>query len=121
MEMRDGWGIEHIVPGTRPDPGPPGLRDVVIRFEAASLNYRDLVMARHGYGRMGNLPFIPVSDGAGRVIETGAGVTRCKAGDLVCPIFLQGWIGGPLREAYRGGTMFYADTVGLQKVYSRIR
>ncbi|HEY7992211.1 MAG TPA: NAD(P)-dependent alcohol dehydrogenase [Stellaceae bacterium] len=105
MEMRDGWGIEHIVPGTRPDPGPPGPRDVLIRFEAASLNYRDLVMAQHGYGRMGALPFIPLSDGAGRVIATGAEVTRFTVGDLVCPTFLQGWISGPLRESYRGTTM----------------
>src|SRR6185437_7447314 len=92
-------------PGTRPDPGPPGPRDVLIRFEAASLNYRDLVMAQHGYGRMGALPFIPLSDGAGRVIATGAEVTRFTVGDLVCPTFLQGWISGPLRESYRGTTM----------------
>jgi NADPH:quinone reductase-like Zn-dependent oxidoreductase len=105
MEMREAWGIDHIVPGTRPDPGPPGAGQVSIRFEAASLNYRDLVMAAHGYGRMGSLPFIPLSDGAGRVIATGAGVTRCQVGDLVCPIFLQGWISGPLRETYRGSTM----------------
>jgi NADPH:quinone reductase-like Zn-dependent oxidoreductase len=105
MEMREGWGIEHIVPGARPDPGPPGPGEVLLRFEAASLNYRDLVMAEHGYGRMGALPFIPVSDGAGQVVATGPGVTRCQVGDLVCPIFLQGWISGPLRESYRGGTM----------------
>jgi NADPH:quinone reductase-like Zn-dependent oxidoreductase len=105
MEMREAWGIEHLVPGTRPDPGPPGPGEVLIRFEAASLNYRDLVMAQHGYGRMGALPFIPVSDGAGHVIAAGPGVTRVTVGDLVCPLFLQGWISGPLRESYRGGTM----------------
>ncbi|MCL2430741.1 MAG: NAD(P)-dependent alcohol dehydrogenase [Alphaproteobacteria bacterium] len=105
MEMRDAWGIDHIVEGTRPDPGRPGAGEALIRFEAASLNYRDLVMAQHGYGRMGSLPFIPVSDGAGRVIATGAGVTRVAVGDLVCPSFLQGWVSGPLREAYRGTTM----------------
>ena len=77
MEMREAWGIDHIVPGTRPDPGPPGAGEALVRFEAASLNYRDLVMAEHGYGRMGSLPFIPLSDGAGWVIATGAGVTRC--------------------------------------------
>ncbi len=105
MEMRDAWGIDHIVPGSRPDPGPPGPREVLIRFEAASLNYRDLVMAEHGYGRMGSLPFIPLSDGAGRVVAVGPGVTRCALDDLVCPIFLQGWISGALRESYRGTTM----------------
>jgi len=103
--MREGWGLDYIVPGTRADPGPPGPGEVLIRFEAASLNYRDLVMAQHGYGRMGALPFIPLSDGAGRVAATGARVSRVAVGDLVCPIFLQGWISGALREAYRGGTM----------------
>ncbi len=103
--MRDAWGIDHIVPGTRPDPVSPGRGEVLIRFAAASLNYRDLVMAEHGYGRMGSLPFIPLSDGAGHVVAIGAGVTRCKPGDLVCPIFLQGWISGALRESYRGTTM----------------
>jgi NADPH:quinone reductase-like Zn-dependent oxidoreductase len=105
MEMREAWGLDHIVPGTRPDPGALGPGEVLIRFEAASLNYRDLVMAEHGYGRMGALPFIPLSDGAGRVVETGGRVTRFTVGDLVCPIFLQGWISGALRESYRGGTM----------------
>jgi NADPH:quinone reductase-like Zn-dependent oxidoreductase len=105
MEMREAWGLDHIVPGTRPDPHSPGPDHVLVRFEAASLNYRDLVMAEHGYGRMGALPFIPLSDGAGRVVETGARVTRFTVGDLVCPIFLQGWISGALRESYRGGTM----------------
>src|SRR5665213_508689 len=105
MEMREGWGLDYIVPGTRADPRSPGPGEVLIQFEAASLNYRDLVMAQHGYGRMGALPFIPLSDGAGRVAATGARVSRVAVGDLVCPIFLQGWISGALREAYRGGTM----------------
>jgi NADPH:quinone reductase-like Zn-dependent oxidoreductase len=106
MEMREGWGLDYIVPGTRPDPGPPGPGEVLIRFEAASLNYRDLVMAERGYGgRLGSLPLILVSDGAGRVVATGTGVTRCKTGDLVCPIFLQDWLGGPLREAYRNSAL----------------
>jgi NADPH:quinone reductase-like Zn-dependent oxidoreductase len=79
---------------------------VLIRFEAASLNYRDLVMAERGYGgRLGGLPLILVSDGAGRVVEIGAEVTRCRIGDLVCPIFVQGWINGPLRESHRNGIM----------------
>jgi NADPH:quinone reductase-like Zn-dependent oxidoreductase len=117
MEMRDGWGIEHIVPGTRPDPGPPGPGEVLIRFRAASLNYRDLVMAQRGYGpNMGSLPLILVSDGAGEVVEIGAGVTRCRPGDLVCPIFSQRWISGPLRERYRGGALG-GDLDGVMREY----
>jgi NADPH:quinone reductase-like Zn-dependent oxidoreductase len=106
MELRDGWGLDFLVPGERPDPGPPGAGEVLVRFEAASLNYRDLVMADRGYGRgLGALPLILVSDGAGRVVGTGPGVTRCREGDLVAPIFVQDWISGPYHEAHRASIM----------------
>ena len=106
MEMRDDWGLDHIVAGTRPDPGPPGPGQVLVKLEAASLNYRDLVMADRGYGRHGgDLPLIPVSDGAGHVVAVGPGVTRCVIGDLVCPAFSQSWMSGPLHESHRGGML----------------
>jgi NADPH:quinone reductase-like Zn-dependent oxidoreductase len=38
---------------------------------------------------------IPLSDGAGEVVEIGAGVTRVKVGDRVAGCFFQRWIGGP--------------------------
>ncbi len=105
MEMRDEWGIEHIKAGARPDRR-PGPGEVLIRMEAASVNYRDLVMTQHGYGRhSGELPLIPLSDGAGTVAETGPGVTRVKPGDLVCPAFAQTWVAGPLREEHRLGML----------------
>ena len=101
IELRDDWALENVKPGTRPDPK-PGAGEVVVKMEAASLNYRDFVMVRHGYGRhSGELPLIVLSDGAGRVVETGAAVTRVKAGDLVCPLFAHTWLGGPLTEAHR--------------------
>jgi NADPH:quinone reductase-like Zn-dependent oxidoreductase len=101
MEMRDGWGLEYIRPGTRPDRA-PGPDEVRIKMAAASINYRDFVMTQRGYGRhSGELPLIPVSDGAGTVEETGAGVTRAEVGDLVCPAFAQTWFGGPIREEHR--------------------
>ena len=37
---------------------------------------------------------IPLSDGAGEVVEVGAGVTRVKAGDRVAGCFFQRWPGG---------------------------
>src|SRR5690349_13821605 len=105
MEIRDAWGLEHLQPGTRPDPS-PGPGQVVVRIGAASVNYRDLVMARRGYGRRSeNLPLIPVSDGVGEVVGTGFGVTRVKARDLVCPLFAQTWLEGPLRDEYWTGML----------------
>ena len=95
FEIRDDWGFDHLQLGTRPDPKPrPG--EVLLRMKAASLNFRDLVVPNRGYGAFtGNLPLIPLSDGVGEVVETGAGVTRVRVGDRVCPCFHQSWIGGP--------------------------
>jgi NADPH:quinone reductase-like Zn-dependent oxidoreductase len=105
MEMRDAWGVEHIRSGTRPERA-PGPGEVLIEMAAASVNYRDLVMTRRGYGsHSGALPLIPLSDGAGRVAAIGPGVHRVAPGDLVCPAFAQRWIGGALKEEHRGGML----------------
>lgn len=75
----------------------PGQGQVLVRMRAASLNYRDLLMVRGGYGSMAKPPFIPISDGAGEIAAIGPGVTRVKVGDRVCPNFFQGWIAGTPR------------------------
>jgi NADPH:quinone reductase-like Zn-dependent oxidoreductase len=119
MEMRDEWGVEHIKPGTRPDPE-PGPGEVLVKMAAASLNYRDFVMTRRGYGsHSGQLPLIPISDGAGTVIKTGPGVTRVREGDLVCPAFAQTWFSGTLREEHRSG-MLGGPLDGVMQDYMRL-
>ena len=105
MQIQDTWSPESIKLAERsvPEAGPG---EVLLRMEAASLNYRDYVMAHGGYGRRGGkLPLVPVSDGAGRVVAVGAGVTRVAVGDLVCPIFSQIWWSGPFREAHWSATL----------------
>ena len=105
MELRDDWGLEHLQLAKRPRPE-PGLGEVLIAMQAASLNFRDTVMIQRGYGRRsGELPLVPVSDGAGEVVAVGDGVSRVKAGDLVCPAFSQLWITGPLKEEYWPGML----------------
>lgn len=80
----------------------PGRRQVLVRIRAASLNYRDLMVATGRYGKAGVRPgLVPLSDGAGEVAEIGPDVTRVKAGDRVAGIFMQGWIAGPPDESYR--------------------
>jgi len=94
MRIEGDWGLENIRPVelAEPDPGPD---DVVIGIEAISINPRDLVMMQGGYGRMGGtLPFVPLCDGAGRVVAAGINVTRVKQGDLVCPAFSRTWLRG---------------------------
>jgi len=105
MQIEQDWSPESIRMAERPRPE-PGRGEALIRMEAASLNYRDVVVTRRGYGRRsGQLPLVPLSDGAGRVVAVGADVTQVAVGDLVCPIFNQRWIAGPLREEYWPGTL----------------
>ena len=104
MELRD-WNVDSIVLAERPKPQ-AGPGQVLIKMQAASLNYRDTVMAKRGYGRRsGNLPLVLVSDGAGVVEAVGEGVTRSKPGDLVCPVFSQSWLSGTFGEASWMGTL----------------
>ncbi|HUL68502.1 MAG TPA: NAD(P)-dependent alcohol dehydrogenase [Burkholderiaceae bacterium] len=92
--IEDEWNIDHLRLTTRPEPR-PGPGQVLLRMKAASLNYRDMYVIVRGYGSFtGNLPLVPVSDGVGEVVEVGAGVTRVRVGDRVCPSFCQTWIGG---------------------------
>ncbi len=79
----------------RPDPM-PGPHDVVLRMRAVALNYRDLAIARGNYHIGVKPPLIPLSDGAGEVIEVGSQVTRVRAGDVACPTYLPEWIEGPI-------------------------
>lgn len=105
FQIQDDWSFENLKPAVRPDPR-PGPGQVLLRMKAASLNYRDLVVPLRGYGsHTGTLPLIPVSDGAGEVVEVGAGVTRVKVGDRVCPLFSQGWISGEPTPERLGRTL----------------
>jgi NADPH:quinone reductase-like Zn-dependent oxidoreductase len=91
----DAFGLENLRLVELPDPV-PGPGEAVVRVRACSLNYRDLVLAKGGYGRAVKLPITPLSDGAGEVISVGPGVQRVKPGERVCGIFMQRWLdGGP--------------------------
>jgi NADPH:quinone reductase-like Zn-dependent oxidoreductase len=90
---KGGAGVDALVEVERPEPK-PGHRQVLVKVKACSLNFRDLAIARGTY-RMGvrdNL--IPLSDGAGEVIEIGPDVARVKVGDRVAGNFFQRWSGG---------------------------
>jgi NADPH:quinone reductase-like Zn-dependent oxidoreductase len=74
----------------------PGM--VVVRVRAASLNYRDLLVIKGAYSRNLPLPLVPLSDGAGEVVEVGPGVTRLKPGDRVAGCFFSRWDDGPIDD-----------------------
>jgi NADPH:quinone reductase-like Zn-dependent oxidoreductase len=92
------FGLENLACVELPDPR-PGHGQAVVRVRACSLNFRDLVVSKGQYGRAIKPPLIPLSDGAGEVIEVGEGVTRVKPGDRVAATFMQGWLDGPTDDA----------------------
>ena len=102
-------GIDTLERREAPTPK-PGRGQIVVRMRAAALNYRDLNVAA-GRAARGTLPanLIPLSDGAGEVVETGPDVTRVKTGDRVAGLFMQTWLGGEMEPAHvesaRGGAI----------------
>jgi NADPH:quinone reductase-like Zn-dependent oxidoreductase len=93
-QLPQGTGIDALVEVDLPTPK-PGPRQVLIKVVACSLNYRDLAIALGSYRMPTKSNLVPLSDGAGEVVEIGTDVTRVKVGDRVAGCFFQRWIGGP--------------------------
>jgi NADPH:quinone reductase-like Zn-dependent oxidoreductase len=72
----------------------PQRGEVLIRVHAVSLNFRDIAMLRGHYPLPHRKGLIPTSDGAGEVVEVGAGVDNFKVGDRVMGTFHPRWHGG---------------------------
>lgn len=101
LTIEGSFGLDHLRVCERPTPRPE-RGQVLLRMLSASLNYRDLLMARGQYNPKQRLPLVLASDGVGEVVELGASVDRVRVGDRVCPIFAQAWLGGePTRERLR--------------------
>ena len=102
--------VDRAVP--RPGPG-----QVLVRMRAASLNYRDLLVATGRYGRGElNYPLVPLSDGAGEVVDVGPGVTRLKAQDRVAGNFFQLWVDGPF-DSKKGASALGGAIDGVLSEY----
>jgi NADPH:quinone reductase-like Zn-dependent oxidoreductase len=71
------FGLDHFKLIERPIPE-PRHGEVVIRIAAVSLNYRDMDMVLGTYPFKFPLPLVPTSDGVGRVMAVGEGVTRAS-------------------------------------------
>lgn len=98
-EILEPKGVDSVKLNEGPVPR-PGPGQVLIRVHAVSLNYRDLAIVTGHYRRGTKQPLIPISDGAGEVVEIGQGVKRVKTGDRVSAIFMQGWIAGEMKPEY---------------------
>ena len=90
----------------------PGPAQVLVRIRAASLNYRDQAVVTGKYfGGVLQRNTIPLSDGAGEVVEAGPEVTRFKAGDRVAGTFFQVWVDGRPQPGTYGALGYPLDGV----------
>ncbi|MBB4381953.1 NAD(P)-dependent alcohol dehydrogenase [Bradyrhizobium sp. SBR1B] len=92
-ELQGPDGAEGLKLVDRPVPE-PATGQVLVRIKAATLNYRDLLTVKGGYGSRQKFPLIPLSDGAGVVEAVGAGVRSFAAGDRVVGSFFENWRDG---------------------------
>lgn len=96
--IQNALGIDNLAIVDRPEPT-PGPGQLVVKMNAWSLNYRDLLMVKGLYNPKLKLPFVPLSDGVGEVVGVGPGVTRVKVGERVAGCFMQRWVAGALTDA----------------------
>jgi len=87
------FGIENLQVVSTEKPA-PGAHEVLVKVEAASFNFLDLMMINGYYNPDLAFPYTPGSDAAGIVESIGSAVTRWKKGDRVITHFIQTWIAG---------------------------
>jgi NADPH:quinone reductase-like Zn-dependent oxidoreductase len=75
----------------------PGPGEIRVRIRAASLNFRDGLVV-NGFFPVAN-GRIPLSDGAGEVVEIGEGVSEFRPGDAVVSTFHPKWLDGHMERA----------------------
>lgn len=96
MRIRQPASLENLyLDGVEaPSPGPGEIK---VRIRAASLNFRDGLVANGFFPVTDGL--IPLSDGAGEVIAVGAGVTEFREGDAVVSTFHPKWLDGHMEKS----------------------
>ncbi len=77
----------------------PGKGEVAIDLRAASLNYRDLIVAQRFRDA------VPLSDGAGVVSGVGEGVSEFARGDRVVIGFMPAWVEGDITEIKKASSL----------------
>ncbi len=75
-------GVDALTWKELPTPAPKA-QEVLVKIEAASLNFPDLLIVQNKYQMKPPLPFVPGSEYAGTVAAVGEGVTHLKVGQRV--------------------------------------
>lgn len=106
-EIQNDGGIDTLA-RVKHDVPTPGHGEILVKVQAVSLNYRDLLHVL-GFVDQDKWPLVPCSDGAGEVVAVGPGVTRFAVGDTVAGTFFAHWDAGgitaEIMESARGGRM----------------
>ncbi len=97
LRLRDAFGLDHLHL-EQADLAAPAGNEVLVRFHAASLNYRDLMVALGHYNPRMELPRILGSDAAGEVVSVGHAVSTLAPGDRVASLFFQSWQSGEIDQ-----------------------
>jgi NADPH:quinone reductase-like Zn-dependent oxidoreductase len=109
------WGFDnlHYRDVSTPQPGPD---QVLLKFGAASINYRDYQIVAGEFAPDQPLPIIPGSDGAGRIVAVGDNVDGLSPGDRVSPLFFPEWMSGEALDNERSVSSGL-ETLGVLREY----
>ena len=86
-----GGGLDDVRVTRVPDPPAPGSDEVTVEMLAMSINPADLLMLEGRYGTRPEPPFLPGTEGIGRVVAAGPD-SGLAPGALVLPIALGAWV-----------------------------
>jgi len=111
------FGIENMALVEREMPV-PAANEVVVKFHAASLNFRDVMVVKGQYNPRMKLPAVPFSDAAGEVVEVGESVTKWKAGDRVCSVVISAWLDGEPTAAKSKSAIGAGNFDGVLREYA---
>lgn len=96
MRIRQPAGIDNLKLEQAAAPA-PGPGEIKVRLRAASLNFRDGLVVNGFFPVADGL--VPLSDGAGEVLEVGAGVSEFQPGDAVVSTFHPKWLDGHMEKS----------------------
>ncbi|MFG1826932.1 NAD(P)-dependent alcohol dehydrogenase [Microbispora bryophytorum] len=105
--LDSGAGLAGLTIRDHPDPV-PGAGQVVVAVRAASLSFRELMIARGDYVLPVKPDVVPISDGAGDIVSVGPGVDSRRIGERVAATLFPSWQDGPFGIEHlpqRGGSL----------------
>lgn len=94
IRVRHPASIDTLAYEEVPDAPAPGPGEIKVRLHAASLNFRDALVVKGFFPAPDGL--VPLSDGAGEVVEVGPGVSEFAPGDRVVSTFHPNWQDGDI-------------------------